>query len=312
MKIEDVQNVLIVGSGTMGRQIGLQCVLHGYAVTLYDIQPAALEAAVIQIKSYADQMVANGASEAQVMAALGRINTTASLADAAADADLVSESVLENPALKGEVFARLNAVCPAHTIFTTNTSSLKPSQFAAATGRPARFCAFHFHQPVWTSNVVDIMPHPGTSPEVVDLLLAFARCIDQIPIFLHKESANYVFNAMLDAVLREAVTLAANDVASVEDIDRAWMGVTKMTIGPFGILDLVGLDLAWDITQRTTRWVSFLPQVRRIRNLIKQRVVQGKLGVKSKHGFYTYPHPVYQQPGFVSGEREPVMAPARD
>jgi 3-hydroxybutyryl-CoA dehydrogenase len=98
------------------------------------------------------------------------------------------------------------------------------------------------------------------------------------------------------------MTLAANDVASVEDIDRSWMGITGMEIGPFGILDLVGLDLVWDITQRSTRWVSFLPSVRRVNNFIEKRVAQGMLGVKSGQGFYRYPDPAFQQPGFVSGE----------
>jgi 3-hydroxybutyryl-CoA dehydrogenase len=284
----------------MGRQIGTLHAYHGYEVTLYDKYPKVLDAAMVQIKSYTQEFVAHGASEKQVEETLERIKLSASLAEAAADADLVSESVPENPKIKGEVFARLNEICPAHTIFTTNTSTLKPSQFASATGRPASFCAFHFHSPVWTANVVDIMPHPGTSPEVVDLLLALARRINQIPVFIQKESAGYLFNAMFGAFLNTAVKLAADEVATPAEIDRAWMGVTKMTIGPFGALDLVGLDLVLEIMKSSTRWVSFLPQVRRVRNLLEEHVSKGNLGLKSGQGFYSYPHPAFEQPGFVS------------
>lgn len=99
----------------------------------------------------------------------------------ASQADLVSEAIPEDPKLKGEVFAQFNQLCPAHTIFTTNTSTLVPSMYADATGRPDRFAALHFHVYVWISSVVDIMPHPGTAVATLNLLEAFALRIGQIP-----------------------------------------------------------------------------------------------------------------------------------
>ena len=153
----DIRCVLIVGAGTMGQQIGLQCAMHGYEVIVYDIAPDALETARAQIEAYAAQLVAQTRlPPADSTAALARIRYTANPADAA-QADLVSESVPEDPALKAKVFAQLNQICPSHTIFTTNSSSLVPSMFAAATGRPAQFAALHFHSLVWDSNVVDIL-----------------------------------------------------------------------------------------------------------------------------------------------------------
>jgi 3-hydroxybutyryl-CoA dehydrogenase len=186
-------------------------------------------------------------------------------------------------------------------VFTTNTSSLLPSKIARDVGRPERFCAFHFHQPVWQANVVDIMPHPGTGTDVVDLLEGLAVRINQVPIALKKESAGYVFNAMLHVVLSAAMQLHAEDVAAVEDVDRAWMGVTKMPIGPFGILDLVGIDLANDVVSEKTKLAAFLPRVRRIRGMLQTKVDAGELGAKSGKGFYEYPDPAYEQPGFVEG-----------
>jgi len=301
MKIDDLQRVLILGAGIMGRQIGLQCARFGYEVKIYDIVPKALQAAEEQIKSFVQELVTQSMlAESETAVVLARITYTSDPAQAAEGADLLSESLPEKPRLKGEVLGEFNALCPPHAIFTTNSSSLVPSQFAAATGRPERFCALHFHQPVWYSNVVDIMPHPGTSAEIVSLLHDFAGRIDQIPIYVKREHPSYVFNTMLDALLSSAIELAADDVASVEEIDRSWMGITKMPIGPFGILDLVGIDLAYEITTQKTKWVSFFPKAKRVVNLLKEKVDQGHLGVKSGGGFYQYPHPAFEQPGFLT------------
>lgn len=301
MRIEDIRCVFIVGAGTMGQQIGLQCAMHGYEVVVYDIAPEALKAANAQIKAYAAQLVNQmRLTRSELDATLARISFTTNPEDADR-ADLLSESVPEDPALKAKVFAQFDELCPPHTIFTTNTSSLIPSMFADATGRPAQFAALHFHTYVWDSNVVDIMPHAGTSPETVELLYAFARRIGQIPIVLNKENYGYVFNAMLNALNTAAVKLAVDDVASVEDIDRAWMGVMKMPTGPFGILDVVGLKTVWDIVQF---WATTLndPQLQANANFLKQYVDKDWLGVKTGRGFYTYPDPAYARPGFLTGE----------
>jgi len=286
----------------MGHQIGLQCAMHGYNVVLYRRNPDALETAMALIRGYVAVFVTWGRlTQEEADATLARIKMTNNPEEAAAEADLLNESVPEDPELKGKVFAQFHRLCPPHTIFTTNTSTLIPSMFAETTGRPAQFAALHFHQPVWYSNVVDIMPHPGTSKETMDLLQAFAKRIGQISIVINKESHAYVFNAMLNSLLGAALTLAINGVASVEKIDRAWMGVTKMFVGPFGILDAVGLDLVLDISEY---WAKALgdPQLQAHVNFLKQYIDKGWLGLKSGHGFYTYPDPAYQQPGFLAGE----------
>jgi 3-hydroxybutyryl-CoA dehydrogenase len=305
MKIEDVRCVLIVGAGTMGQQIGLQCAMHGYEVIVYDIVPEALEVANTQIKAYAAQLVSQAhLTQNEADAALARISFTTNPRDAATRADLLSESVPEDPALKGKVFAQFNELCPPHTIFTTNTSTLIPSMFAEATGRPAQFAALHFHTYVWDSNVVDIMPHPGTSLETVELLYAFARRIGQIPIVLQKENYQYVFNAMLGALNTAAIKLVVDGVVSVEGVDRAWMGVMKMPVGPFGILDIVGLKTVWDIVQYWATAVSD-PQLQANANFLKKYVDKEWLGVKTGRGFYTYPDPAFARPEFLTGEAGP-------
>jgi 3-hydroxybutyryl-CoA dehydrogenase len=289
MRADDVRRVLVIGSGTMGLQIGLQAATHGCDVILHDADPAALDRAQRRLRSYGEAPVAAGSFGAdQLEQALARIECTADPAAAAAAADVVSESVPEDPVLKGRVLGQFNELCPERAVFTTNTSTLLPSMFAAATGRPDRFAALHFHTPVWSSNVVDVMPHPGTSADTTKLLLAFARRIGQIPIRLHKESFGYVFNALYTAINREAITLAANGIASVEDVDRAWIGIMKMPIGPFGMLDGVGLDTVWHITDYWARQLGD-PQLHANAEFIRTYLDRGHLGVKSGQGFYQYP-----------------------
>jgi 3-hydroxybutyryl-CoA dehydrogenase len=239
-------------------------------------------------------------TQSEADATLARINYTTKPEDAAR-ADLLSESVPEDPGLKAKLFAQFDEICPPHTVFATNSSTLIPSMYAEATGRPGQFAALHFHTYVWDSNVVDIMPHPGTSPETVTLIYDFAKRIGQIPILLQKESYQYVFNAMLAALNTAAVKLAVDGVASVEDIDRAWMGIMKMPIGPFGIMDVIGLKTVWDITQF---WATTLNdgQLQANANFIKQYVDKETLGVKSGRGFYSYPCPAFAAPRFLTGE----------
>jgi 3-hydroxybutyryl-CoA dehydrogenase len=302
MEIEDLHTVLVLGAGTMGSQIALQCAMYGLDVNLYDISSDILDKGMQLIRGYVDSLTTHGLlADSQAASAIKRIRPTTD-PKSAAQAELVSESIPEDPRLKGEVFAQFNQLCPPQTIFTTNTSTLLPSMYAQATGRPDRFAALHFHGYVWISNVVDIMPQPGTAEDVLDLLEAFARRIDQIPIRLTKESHGYVLNAMLNAFLRAATSLASKQVTTIENVDRAWMGVMKMPIGPFGILDQVGLETAFDINQY---WANLLndPELQANADFLKTYVDKGWLGVKTGRGFYSYPNPRYQTPGFVSGER---------
>lgn len=173
--------------------------------------------------------------------------------------------------------------------------------FAEATGRPDRFAAFHFHD-VRLTNLVDIMSHPGTSEETIRLIEIFAEKIGQNPVTLKKESSGYVFNAMLSALLDSAETLAVNGVSSIEDIDRSWMAVSHMPIGPFGIIDSIGLETVWKVNDF---WAVKLnhAQFRKNADFIKQYLDQGRLGVKSGEGFYTYPEPAFGKRNFTTNRK---------
>jgi 3-hydroxybutyryl-CoA dehydrogenase len=299
LHIDDVRRVAIVGGGTMGQQIGFQCAGHGYDVVIYDVDASALEGARKRIDDYAQGLEAGGAITPELRAAAeARIALTTDVATAAQDSDLLSEAVPEDPDLKGRVLAEFNAACPARTIFMTNTSTLVPSQFAKASGRPGRLLALHFHLPVWINNLVDVMPHAGTAPEVTQLVLAFAGRIGQVPIELQREHNGYVFNSMYSALNSAAITLAQQGVASIEDIDRSWMHITKAPVGPLGALDAVGLDTVWSITEYWARTLGD-PQLKANAAFLKAYVDRGDVGVKAGRGFYSYPNPSYAQPGFI-------------
>ncbi|MCU0596818.1 MAG: 3-hydroxyacyl-CoA dehydrogenase [Desulfobacterota bacterium] len=300
MKIGDIKRVLILGAGTMGQQIGLQCAMYGYDVVYYDLSQEILDKALRRVAKLGSWYASSGRlTEEDLQQSLARISATPDAEKAAQDVDFISESVPEDPGLKGKVFAQFNKLCPERTIFTSNTSMLVPSMFAGATGRPEKLVALHFHDTRFT-NVVDLMPHPGTDPAVTQRVHDFALSIGQIVIVLHRENSGYVFNTMLSSLFTSALTLASRKVAAVEDIDRAWMGVMHTPMGPFGIMDQVGLSTVWTITDYWAKKTGD-SQAQANADFLKQYVDRGHLGFKTNQGFYSYPNPAYTEEDFLSG-----------
>jgi 3-hydroxybutyryl-CoA dehydrogenase len=298
MKADDIKKVLMLGAGTMGQQISVPLSLAGFDIVIYDISEEALQKAMTRIPKIMGGMVKwKKATQEEAEAALKRITTTTDPEAAAKDADIVSESVPEKPELKVKIFSQFNKLCPERTIFTTNTSSLLPSKIAEATGRPEKFLALHFHD-VTLTNVVDIMPHPGTSREIVQIVKEFALKAKQLPIMMGKEHSGYVFNYMLGGLFTTALTLASKDVTSPENIDRAWMGVLHTMMGPFGMMDSVGLDTVHSIIYY---WAEKLndQQGKKNAEFLKKYIDQGRLGKKSKKGIYEYPNPEFFNPDFL-------------
>jgi len=296
LNLNDIKQVLILGSGTLGLRIGLQSALSGFNTTIYDLHEEALRSAEkIQAKIIHSLLKEKKISDEEAVAAKKRISFTTDIHSVAPKADFVSESVTEDVELKKKVWAELAPLWKKEAILTTNTSYLLPSMFAQESGMPERFCAFHFHDVFW-ANVVDIMPHPGTEDWIIDLLKEMGLKLNQTPVVVSKESPGYIFNAMLMAFIGAAGALLTNEVATVEDIDRSWMGNFKMPSGPFGIIDSVGLDTAWHVTKGMKDAKS-----QRFAELLKSYIDQGKLGVKTGEGFYKYPKPAYAEEGFVKG-----------
>ncbi len=298
--MSSIKNVLILGAGTMGMQIGFLCAAQGFEVTIYDAVEAALENAPERLAKAAKSLVRHRrVTPENADLGIERVRFTSDALLAGKNADLISESVPEDPNLKAKVFSQFNDVCPEHTIFTTNTSTLVPSMFSDATGRPDRLAALHFHD-CSVTNVVDVMPHPGTSKQTIDTIVDFCRDIRQFPIELKKEQNGYVFNTMITELMAAALTLASRKVASVEDIDKAWMGIMHTHAGPFGIMDSIGLETVYKVTDY---WACKTDNTKGKMNaaFLKTFVEKGDLGIKSGKGFYQYPDPAFLKPEFMKG-----------
>ncbi len=279
-----ITNVTVLGTGVLGSQIAFQTAYRGFQVLAYDLDEAALAKARKTIDVLAARYARDlpDATPEALAAARARLVWTTDF-NAAAQADLVIEAVPEQLALKREVYARLGAAAPAHTIFATNSSTLLPSAMADATGRPAQFLALHFGNEIWRNNIAEVMGHAGTDPEVFKTVVAFAQSIGMVPIPIHKEKAGYVLNSLLVPLLTAAAELFVDGIAQPQDIDRTWKIATGSPKGPFEIYDIVGLGTAYQISSVGS------PKMREFAQRLKNDyIAQGKMGVASGEGFYSY------------------------
>lgn len=282
-----ITNVTVLGTGVLGSQIAFQTAYRGFQVLAYDLDEAAIAKARKTIDVLAQRYARDlpDATPEALAAARARLTWTTDF-NAAAQADLIIEAVPEQLALKREVYARLGAAAPAHTIFATNSSTLLPSAMADATGRPAQFLALHFGNEIWRTNIAEVMGHAGTDPEVFNTVVAFAERIGMVPIAIHKEKAGYVLNSLLVPLLTAAAELFVDGIAAPQDIDRTWKIATGSPKGPFEIYDIVGLGTAYQISSVGS------PKMREFAKRIKNDFIdQGKMGVATGEGFYSYRKP---------------------
>ena len=300
MTIEEIRTVCFVGAGTMGCANSLIAAVNGYDVTIYDVTKESLAKIPETQKAMAAYLVGSAyCSEEDIAAGFARIACVVDLATATADADLVSESVFEELSLKRKVHKQLDEICPAKTILTTNTSALLVSDIEDAVERGDRFAALHSHL---GSPLVDIVGGPRTSAATIDVLERYVLSVKGVPLVLHKENPGYALNAMLGPVLTTAKLLVIDGVASIEDVDRAWMLHRKASIGPFGLMDAFGLNLIYDSWHHRQSDVIRAALKPKVLAFVTPYIERGELGQKTGKGFYSYPDPAYGEPGFLGGK----------
>ena len=190
-------------------------------------------------------------------------------------------------------------VAPEKTIFTTNSSTTLPCKYASETGRPAKFLALHFANGIWDANVGEVMGHPGTDPEVFDQVLDFAKDIGMVPIPIHKEQNGYALNSLLAPLLSAAGNLLFNGVSDIESIDKTWMISTGAKIGPFAIMDTVGMQTMYNIDMLWGEKLGDQSLLDRDALIKENHIDKGKMGVSTGEGFYKYPNPAYADPDFL-------------
>jgi 3-hydroxybutyryl-CoA dehydrogenase len=216
-------------------------------------------------------------------AALARLRIVDDLPRAAAEADIVIEAVAEDLTLKRKVFADLDRVCPPRTLFATNSSSIRISAIEDATRRPENVLNAHFMAGVWQRPVVELMRGTRTTEDAIDRMSRFVLSTGLTPLIVQKESTGFIFNRVWRAIKKETLHLVDDGVASHEDVDRAWMLVFGTSIGPFGLMDMVGLDVVRDIElvyYGESNNASDLPP-----KLLLDKIAKGELGEKAGRGF---------------------------
>lgn len=283
-----IHKVTVIGAGTMGRQIALNCAIYGLETTLTDSMPGVLESVADWSKGYLESRVAKGRmSQEDVDAAAARLHLEGDLAKSAEDADLVIEAIVEKLDVKLELFKRLDEICPEKTILASNSSTYMPSQLMeGAPGRQDRFINLHYFNPALVMKLLEIIPCPKTSESTLSACEDFAKRTGKVSIVVRKEIEGYVVNNLLGGINSVAWFLLENGYASLEDIDKgATLGLGH-PMGPFQLMDASGLDTI--LAVRQARHETDPQKHPAPTEILIEKVEKGELGVKSGKGFYDY------------------------
>jgi len=295
-----IKKVTVAGSGVLGSQIAYQSAFHGFEVTVYDISDEALTTAKERIQALKPLYQADlKATTEQVDAAYERLQFESDLAQAVSEADLVIEAIPEVVNIKTEFYTKLGKLAPDKTIFATNSSTLLPSQFAEVTGRPEKFLALHFANTIWKNNTAEVMKHPNTDDAIFNEIIDFAKSIGMVALPLYKEQPGYILNSLLVPFLDAAEMLLVKEVADPETIDKTWMIGTGAPLGPFAILDVVGINTAYNIVQAKATATGDATLEKLATMLKTEYIDKNKLGRATGEGFYKYPNPSFASPDFL-------------
>lgn len=297
---QKIKTVGIVGAGFMGCQIASRAAVFGYTVRMFDVKPEMLTAAKATTKAYTDMHFGENKSEAD--AADGRVTYHDTLAEALKDVDLAFEVVPEKQDLKRKIFAEMEKAAPAHAILASNSSSIPVSCVIDSVSCHDRVINIHFYIPISQRNIVDIMGCAKTSKETKEAAEEWVRSIHCIPLLAKKECMGFVFNRVWRAIKRDSLAIWAGGFADFRDVDRGWMVMTGMNIGPFGAMDYVGLDVVYDIEM--SYYNDSKDPKDKPPQALKDMIDKGLLGVKTMKGFYDWKSPEFMSPDFLDPKKK--------
>lgn len=297
MRSTHLGTVGIVGAGTQGSQIAFRCVLAGRQTCLYDVSRAQLDEALHKIRRWLDEWVRSEklAPEA-AESSWARLHPCDTLSECVADADIVIEAVPEILELKQAVWAEIDRLAPARTVLATNSSSLRSSVIGRDVRRKDKTLNLNFGQPAEDDHV-EVMWNAHTSAETQETALTYLDSLGFIPLVTHKEINGFSLNRIWRAVKKEALRLVDQGYCDFQDIDRGSILVFGWSRGPFQIMDAIGLDVVRDI--ELSYYAESGDESDKPPKLLEDLVAKGHLGVKSGQGFYHYPHPAFEQPGWL-------------
>jgi 3-hydroxybutyryl-CoA dehydrogenase len=283
-----IQKVGVVGCGLMGSGIAQVAAAAGFHTVVREVSGEIVERGLKNIDKNLARLVEKGALDESKKAEIrGRLKGTTALEDLK-DCDVVIEAIIEQLPAKRELFSTLDGLCPAATIFASNTSSLTITEIATATKRPERFVGLHFFNPVPVMKLVEVVRTIATDPAVYEEMVAFGAKLGKTPVRAH-DSTGFIVNRLLVPYLLDAIRALEEGVGSIEDIDNSMKLGCGHPMGPLTLLDFVGLDTTYYIANimfdefRERRFAS--PP------LLKRMVLAGWNGRKSGRGFYDYSDP---------------------
>jgi len=280
-----IKTVGVLGCGLMGAGIAQVCAAAGYKTIVREVEQGFLDKGLGRVRKFLEDGVAKGKVTADARdATLGNLSGTISV-DALKDCDLIIEAIIENLDTKRQTYAALESVVGDQTIFLSNTSSLCITELAAATKRPDRFGGLHFFNPVPLMKLVEVIRALTTSDETYQTVFAFAQSLGKEPITA-PDRPGFIVNRLLVPYLLDAIRAYENGLGTLEDIDKGMKLGCGYPMGPFTLLDFVGLDTTYYIANimfEEFREPAYAPPP-----LLKRMVLAGRLGRKSGRGFYTY------------------------
>lgn len=282
-----IKTVTVIGSGTMGSQIGVVAALSGFDTTIVDISQDALDRADKELHRRMDRDVEKGRrTRENVEAAFARLTLTTDQASAVSGTDIVIEAAVEDIDVKRKLFSELDEQAPEGAILATNSSNIVSSKLADATKRPDKVCNMHFFNPVLVMKACEVVGNDQTSDETLSAVEELATAMGKDVVRVRKEIPGFVANRLLAAIRTEALKLYQEGYASFEDIDTAARSALRHPMGPFELMDLVGIDVAYLIRKaeyEQTGDEASLPNPE-----LEKMYNSGNYGKKTGQGWYVY------------------------
>ncbi|WP_206197503.1 3-hydroxyacyl-CoA dehydrogenase family protein [Terrimonas sp.] len=281
-----IKNVTVIGAGTMGNGIAHVFAQYGFAVTLTDINEAALTKAMQTITKNTDRQLAKGAiTEAVKQSIFSNLRASTDLSTSVENADLVIEAATERKEIKLQIFKQLDKLTQPHTILATNTSSISITAIAAVTKKPDKVIGMHFMNPVPVMKLVEIIKGYATSAEITETIFGLSRQLEKVPCVVN-DYPGFIANRILMPMINEAIYSLYEGVAGIEEIDKIMKFGMAHPMGPLQLADFIGLDVCLNIMK--VLYDGFGNPKYAPCPLLVNMVTSGKLGVKSGEGFYIY------------------------